>query len=67
MGASKVYWHGRASGQHFGCGQGRRGKLVMECVIETKARTILEFIQGLHGSLCVTLRKAPVRPGCTTW
>ena len=27
------------------------GKLVMECVIETKARTILEFIQGLRGSL----------------
>ena len=24
------------------------GKLVMECVIETKARTILEFIRGLH-------------------
>ena len=27
------------------------GKLVMECVIETKAATILEFLQGLRGSL----------------
>src|ERR1700726_1239003 len=33
------------------------GKLVMECVIETKARTILEFIQGLRGSLCVTFEE----------
>jgi hypothetical protein len=27
------------------------GKLVMECVIETKAITILEFIHGLRGEL----------------
>ena len=27
------------------------GKLLMECIIETKAATILELIQGLHGSL----------------
>jgi transposase len=33
------------------------GKLVMECVIETKARTILEFIQGLRGSLWVTFEE----------
>ena len=26
------------------------GKLLMECVLETKAATILEFIQGLRGS-----------------
>ena len=25
------------------------GKLIMESVIETKASTILQFIQGLHG------------------
>jgi hypothetical protein len=31
------------------------GKLVMECVIETKASTILQFFQGLSGSLQVTL------------
>ena len=28
-----------------------QGKLVMECVLETKAATILEFIQGLRGTL----------------
>ena len=33
------------------------GKLVMECVIETKASTILEFLQGLRGSLHVTLEE----------
>lgn len=33
------------------------GKLVMECVIETKASTILQFIQGLRGSLHVTLEE----------
>jgi len=31
-----------------------RGKLVMECVLETKAATILQFIGGLRGSLHVT-------------
>ncbi len=24
------------------------GKLIMECLLETKASTIIEFIQGLH-------------------
>jgi len=33
------------------------GKLVMECVIETKAATILEFIQGLHGTLWVAFEE----------
>ena len=33
------------------------GKLVMECILETKAATILEFIQGLHGSLLVTFEE----------
>ncbi len=41
------------------------GKLVMECIIETKAATILEFIQGLHGSLWVTLAPPTATPcGC---
>jgi hypothetical protein len=31
------------------------GKAVMECVIETRASTILQFIQGLSGVLQVTL------------
>jgi hypothetical protein len=30
------------------------GKLVMECVIETKASTLLQFIHGLSGDLRVT-------------
>jgi transposase len=34
-----------------------RGKLIMECILETKAATILEFIQGLHGSLSVTFEE----------
>src|SRR6202030_1142778 len=29
------------------------GKLVMECIVETKAATILQFFQGLRGSLHV--------------
>jgi transposase len=33
------------------------GKLLMECVVETKASTMLEFIQGLHGSLWVTFEE----------
>ena len=33
------------------------GKLVMETIIETKARTLLEFVQGLHGSLQVTFEE----------
>jgi transposase len=33
------------------------GKLVMECVIETKASTILEFIHGLRGELHVTFEE----------
>jgi hypothetical protein len=30
------------------------GKVLMECILETKAATVLEFIQGLRGSLWVT-------------
>jgi len=33
------------------------GKLVMETIIETKASTVLEFIQGLRGSLHVTFEE----------
>src|SRR5260370_30212084 len=33
------------------------GKLVMECLIETKAASILEFIQGLRGSVWVTFEE----------
>lgn len=33
------------------------GKLVMESVIETKARTVLQFFQGLRGDLYVTFEE----------
>src|ERR1700738_830280 len=33
------------------------GKVLMECIIETKAATVLEFIQGLRGSLSVTFEE----------
>jgi Transposase len=33
------------------------GKLVMECVIETKASTIVQFIHGPSGSLHVTFEE----------
>jgi transposase len=34
-----------------------QGKLLMECVLETKAATILEFIQGLRGTLALTFEE----------
>ena len=39
------------------------GKLVMESIIETKASTILEFLQGLRGSLVVTFEEGT----CAAW
>jgi len=33
------------------------GKLVMECILETKAATILEFFAGLRGTLSRDLRR----------
>jgi hypothetical protein len=33
------------------------GKVIMESIIETKAVTILQFIRGLHGDLCVTFER----------
>jgi len=34
-----------------------QGKRLTECVIETKASTILEFIQGQRGTVAVTLEE----------
>jgi transposase len=34
-----------------------RGKLIMESIIETKAVTVLQFLQGLRGELHVTLEE----------
>ena len=28
-----------------------KGKLIMECILETKADTILEFVHGLRGTV----------------
>ncbi|MBZ5699109.1 MAG: hypothetical protein LAN18_11245 [Acidobacteriia bacterium] len=39
------------------------GKLVMECVLETKAATLLQFIHGLRGSLQVTFEEGT----CAAW
>ena len=33
------------------------GKLIMECLLETKAATIVEFVQGLHGTLSLTFEE----------
>src|SRR5260370_33091341 len=33
------------------------GKLIMECILETKAATILEFIAGLRGTLSITFEE----------
>ena len=39
------------------------GKLLMECVLETKAATVLQFLQGLRGSLCVCFEEGT----CAAW
>src|SRR6201987_4019971 len=39
------------------------GKLLMECVLETKAATILEFIEGLRGTLALTFEEGTM----ATW
>jgi len=39
------------------------GKLIMECILETKAATILEFIQGVRGTLSVTFEEGT----CAAW
>jgi hypothetical protein len=37
------------------------GKIVMECVIETKANMILQFFDGLRGDLQVTYRSRSIK------
>jgi hypothetical protein len=39
------------------------GKLVMEAIVETKAATILDFIEGIRGELNVTLEEGT----CAAW
>ncbi len=43
------------------------GKIVMECVIETQANIILDFIHGLRRELRHVPKKETRPPGCTTW
>ena len=38
------------------------GKLIMESILETKAVTVLQFLQGLRGSLYVTFEEGTWRP-----
>jgi transposase len=42
---------------------GSSGKLLMECIVETKAATILQFIHGLRGNLQVTFEEGT----CAAW
>ena len=43
------------------------GKLVMESIIETKANTILQFIEGVRGDLHVTFEEGTWAAGCMTY
>jgi hypothetical protein len=47
----------RTQGKHFDCGPECGRKIVMECVIETKASMILQFFDGLRGDLHVTFEE----------
>ena len=40
-----------------------QGKVLMECVLETKSATILEFMQGLRGTLALTFEEGTM----ATW
>ena len=53
----EVYRDGCAHGNDFHRGLNSAGKLVMESVIETKALTVIQFVQGLRGDLHVTLEE----------
>lgn len=39
------------------------GRLIMECILETKAATVLQFVQGLRGSLRVCFEEGT----CAAW
>ena len=42
------------------------GKIVMECVIETKSNTIVQFLMDSAEKYRSRLKKEPGQPGCTT-
>jgi hypothetical protein len=53
----KVYWMDVHQATISVAVMDTSGKLIMECILETKAATILEFIAGLRGTLSVTLEE----------
>jgi hypothetical protein len=57
MTSSKVYRHGRAQEGISIAVRNDAGKIVMECVIETKASMILQFIDGMRGGVHVTFEE----------
>jgi len=39
-----------------------QSKLIMECLLETRASTLVEFIRGLHGTLSLTFEEGTSAP-----
>ena len=42
------------------------GKIVIQCVNETKASPVLQFFNGLHGAEQLTFEESTWAAGCTT-
>jgi len=61
----KVYWPGCAQATISVAVLEDSGKLVMECLLKTKAATILQFLAGLRGTLFVTFEEGTSPPGST--
>jgi hypothetical protein len=53
----EVYRYGRSSNTISVAVRDVHGKLIMEGVLETKAATILELVQGLSGTLALTFEE----------
>jgi hypothetical protein len=53
----KAYWHDVHHATISVAVMDSSGKLIMECILETKAATILEFLEGLRGSLSMTFEE----------
>ena len=47
--------------------QDSSGELVMESILETRARTILDFIRGWAETYGSPSKKGPTPPGCMTY
>ena len=58
MNQEKSYWHVNAHPATISVAvMDSKGKLIMECILETKADTILEFVHGLRGTVSVTFEE----------